>query len=218
MSALTAEELDCPLPPADLAERSMPEIELDLDNTPLWRIHRSIFGPIHYTRRSLGGIPYRFDAANDEFGVLYASPSFAACMAEGVIRDRLQGKLLPLLLDEAELSARSITALTIERSQPLRLADLTKPHLHLGMDNRVLTTTDYRGPNLWSSAIYRAYPHIEGIYFTSRFANEPSVAVFDRVRMIQRGASIPLLRFHMLPEFLDRNGIGLAAPSSPWGP
>ncbi|MCD9121692.1 RES family NAD+ phosphorylase [Cupriavidus sp. UGS-1] len=216
MSAFTAEELDCPLPPADLAERSMPEIELDLGKTPLWRIHRSIFGPIHYTRKSLGGIPYRFDAANDEFGVLYASPSFAACMAEGVIRDRLQGKLLPLLLDEAELSTRSIAALAIGRSQPLRLADLTKPHLHLGMDNRVLTTTDYRGPNLWSSAIYKAYPHIEGIYFTSRFANEPSVAVFDRVRLIQRGDSIPLLRFHMLPEFLDRNGIGLAPPSSPW--
>ena len=216
MSVLTAQALDCPLPPADLADRSMPEIELDLGRKPLWRIHRSIFGPIHYTRRSLGGIPYRFDAARDEFGVLYASPSFAACMAEAVIRDRFQGKTLPLQLDEAELSARSITALAIERSEPLRLADLTKPHLHLGMDNRVLTTTDYRGPNLWSSAIYQAYPHIEGIYFTSRFANEPSVAVFDRVRLIQRGNPIPLLHFHLLPEFLDRYKIGLAPPSSSW--
>lgn len=216
MSAVTAEELDCPLPPADLADRSMPEIQLDLSRKPLWRIHRSIFGPIHYTRKSLGGIPYRFDAARDEFGVLYASPSFPACMAEAVIRDRFQGKTLPLLLDEAELSARSVTALGLDRSQPLRLADLTQPHLHLGMDNRVLTTTDYRGPNLWSSAIYKAYPHIEGIYFTSRFANEPSVAVFDRVRLIQRGNPIPLLRFHMLPEFLDRNKIGLAPSSNCW--
>lgn len=43
---------------------------------------------------------YRFDAPNDEFGVLYASASFEVCMAEAVIRDKFIGSTLPLLLDE----------------------------------------------------------------------------------------------------------------------
>ncbi|GMG95029.1 hypothetical protein RN01_21355 [Cupriavidus sp. SHE] len=216
MPALTAEEVGCPLPPDDLAERQMPVKELDLAVTPLWRIHRSTYGPIHYNRTSTGGMPYRFDAPNDQFGVLYASPSFAACMAEAVIRDQFHGKSRPLLLDEDELTRRCISDLGTELGRPLRLADLTQPHFHLGMDNRVLTTTDYRGPNLWSAAIFDAYPGIDGIYFTSRFANEPSVAIFDRAPLIPRGAPIPLARFPLLPDFLARNDIGIAPPTDPW--
>lgn len=149
--------------------------------TLMWCIHRSIYGPIHYNRRSNGGSPYRFDALNDEFG-LYASPSFAGCMAEAVLRDRFQGQSLPLLLDEEELTQRSVSDLGTTLGRPLRLADLTQSHFHLGMDNRVLSTADYRGPNLWSRAIHASFPDLDGLYFTSRFANEPSVAIFDRAQ------------------------------------
>ncbi|WP_232346461.1 RES domain-containing protein [Cupriavidus sp. USMAA2-4] len=60
---------------------------------PLWRIHRAHLGPIHYNRRAAGATPYRFDAAGGEFGVLYASPSFAACMAEAVSFDTRRSRL-----------------------------------------------------------------------------------------------------------------------------
>lgn len=216
MQLPTAEALNCPLPPPDLADRVMPVKELDLALTQLWRIHRSVFGPIHYNRWSTGGQPYRFNAPNDEYGVLYASPSFAACMAEAVLRDRFQGKTLPLLLDEEELMGRSVSELGTELRRPLRLADLTRPHFHLGIDNRVLSTADYRGPNLWSGAIHDAYPDIDGIYFTSRFANEPSVAIFDRAPLLPRGRPVPLDRFYMLPGFLDDYNIGIAPSSDPW--
>lgn len=218
MPVLSTDELGCPPPPPDLATRVMPVKELDLAMIPLWRIHQSTYGPIHYNRKSTGGTPYRFDAANDEFGVLYASPSFAACMAEAVIRERFHGQSLPLMLDEDVLTRRSISELGTNLGRPLRLADLTQSHFHLGMDNSVLTTTaaHYRGPNLWSSAIYQAYPDIDGIYFTSRIANEQSVAIFDRAPLIPRGAPIPLARFHLLPAFLARYDIGIAPPSDPW--
>ncbi|MFP3756311.1 RES family NAD+ phosphorylase [Cupriavidus sp. SIMBA_020] len=216
MQLQTAEVLGCPLPPEDLAVRIMPVRQLDLAVTPLWRIHRSIYGPIHYNRRSTGGNPYRFDAPNDEFGVLYASPSFAGCMAEAVLRDRFQGHSLPLLLDEEELTQRSISDLGTTLNRPLQLADLTQPHFHLGMDNRVLSTADYRGPNLWSRAIHDAFPDLDGIYFTSRFANEPSVAIFDRAPMKARGGPVPLGRFYLLPGFLDTYNIGIAPPADPW--
>lgn len=216
MQALTAEELGCPLPPEDLADRVMPVKELDLGTTHLWRIHRSIYGPIHNNRRSKGGQPFRFDAPNDEFGVLYASPSFTTCMAETVVRGRFQGGSLPLLLDEEELTQRSICDLGTTLGRPLRLADLTQPHFHLGLDNRVLATEDYRGPNLWSAAIHQSYPDIDGIYFYARYGNEPSVAIFDRAPMVPRGESVPLARFHMLSVFLDNYNIGIAPPADPW--
>ncbi|NYI02783.1 RES family NAD+ phosphorylase [Cupriavidus plantarum] len=213
---LTAEALGCPLPPDDLAARAMPVRQLDLAVTPIWRIHRAIYGPIHYNRRATGGHPYRFDAPNDEFGVLYASPSFAGCMAEAVIRDRFQGHRLPLLLDEEELTQRSISELGTTLGRPLQLADLTQPHFHLGMDNRVMSTDDYRGPNLWSRAIHDAFPALDGLYFKSRFANEESVAIFDRAPMVARGGPVPLARFHLLAGFLDAYNIGIAPPTDAW--
>lgn len=216
MPPLSAEVLGCPLPPADLASRTMPVRTLDLSVTQVWRIHRSLYGPIHYNRRARGGQPYRFDAPNDEFGVLYASPSFAACMAEAVLRDRFQGQSLPMLLDEEELTQRSVSDLGTTLGRPLRLADLTQPVFHLGMDNRILSTADYRGPNLWSRAIHDAFPDLDGLYFTSRFANEPSVAIFDRAPMVARGAPVPLDRFYLLPGFLDAYHIGIAPLASPW--
>ncbi|WP_341249794.1 RES family NAD+ phosphorylase [Cupriavidus pauculus] len=216
MPVLTAEALGCPVPPQDLAARVMPVKELDPGVTELWRIHRGVYGPIHYNRRSTGGQPYRFDAPDDTFGVLYASPSFAACMAEAVVRDRFQGESLPLLLDEAELTLRCVSRLGTATNRPLRLADLTQPHFHLGMDNRILSTADYRGPNLWSAAIHAAYPDIDGLYFTSRFANEASVAIFDRVRIVAQGEPIPLAQFPLLPAFLESYDIGIAPAQDPW--
>ncbi|SPS02527.1 RES family NAD+ phosphorylase [Cupriavidus taiwanensis] len=160
----SAEDLGCPLPPADLADRRLATTTLDLERVALWRIHRAHLDPIYYNRRAPGVIQYRFDAAGGEFGVLYAASSFAACMAEAVIRERFQGLRLPLLLDEDELSSRCICRLAVDDRRPLVLADLTGPLTALGMDARVFSVTDYLGPNLWSSALHAAFPWIDGLY------------------------------------------------------
>ncbi|WP_243736879.1 hypothetical protein [Cupriavidus sp. L7L] len=65
----SAEELGCPLPPADLAERRLATKTLDLEKIALWRIHRAHLHPIHYNRRAPGVTHYRFDAAGGEFGL-----------------------------------------------------------------------------------------------------------------------------------------------------
>lgn len=181
----SAEELGCPLPPADLADRRLATKTLDIERIALWRIHRVHLDPIYYNRRAPGVTHYRFDAAGGEFGVLYAAPSFAACMAEAVIRERFQGQRLPLMLDEHELSSRCVCRLALANPRPLVLADLTGALTALGMDARVFSVTDYLGPNLWSSALHAAFPRIDGLYFHSRLAGEPSVAIFDdRARLV----------------------------------
>ncbi len=131
-------------------------------------------------------------------------------MAETVIRGSFQGGTTPLWLDEADLSTRSVSELGFEEERPLVLADLTQPLFHLGFDNRVLSVADYRGPNLWSTAIYQAFPHLDGLYFVSRFANVPCVAIFDRARLAIRGTPVPLTKHPLLEGFLDHYQISIA--------
>lgn len=213
----SAEDLGCPLPPADLADRRLTTKMLDLERVALWRIHRVHLDPIYYNRRAPGVTHYRFDAAGGEFGVLYAAPSFAACMAEAVIRERFQGQHLPLLLDEHELSSRCICRLAVADRRPLVLADLTGPLTTVGMDARVFSVTDYLGPNLWSSALHAAFPRIDGLYFQSRLAGEPSVAIFDdRAQLVLAGMPTRLFDFPGLGPYLAANQIGLAPTDDDW--
>ncbi|MDQ7979861.1 RES family NAD+ phosphorylase [Paraburkholderia sp. SARCC-3016] len=209
------EGLDCPLPPDNFIDATIPVYELNLSVTNLYRIHRRTFDPIFYNRRSASSTVYRFDAPNDEYGVLYASPSFDACMAETIMRDRYQGVGVGVqhVIHEADILSRAIAVLGVEEVRPLRLADLTGPLWHFGFDARVLTVADYTAPNRWSRAIHDNHQQLDGIYFRSRYANEVSVAIFsDRAQLVRRGESIPLHLHPSLTGFLDRFEIGIAEP------
>ncbi|HEY1042624.1 MAG TPA: RES domain-containing protein [Telluria sp.] len=198
----------CPLPPADFASRTLPVREFDCSSTPLLRIHLRANHPVFHSRRSSCREANRFDAPADEFGVLYASASFSACMAEAIVRDRYAGGPAPLVLEEFRLRLRSLSRL--EPHQPrLRLADFSAPLVGLGFSTQVLATPDYAAPNQWSLAVHRHPEQVDGIYFVSRYANEASVALFDRVPVSARGAPVPLLECAQLEGFLQQHEIAL---------
>lgn len=201
----------CPLPPENLGELQIPVYELNLAAEELLRIHRTTYGPVFYTRKSITSDRYRFDAADDEYGVLYASTNFETCMAETVIRGMFQGDFAKLEIQEADLNSRSISRLGCNRTGPLMLADLTQPLFALGGDTRITTTIDnnYATPNKWGSALFAHPQNLDGIYFLSRFTNKPAVAIFDRVKLIPRGNPILLRTSPELPLFLDRFRIRL---------
>jgi len=199
-----------PLPPPDIGTRAIPVHALNLAITDVKRIHRRVRSPIFYNCKSRSTTVFRFDAPGDEYGVLYASESFSACMAETVIRDRFIGQVAPILLSESELESRSISLLGQDAPRLLRLADFTQPLFHLGFTTEVLTDPDYEASNAWSMAMFDHPQHLDGIYFRSRYANAPSIAIFERCAVIQRGAAVPLLESPELGPFLDRYGIGLA--------
>lgn len=196
-------------PPSDFSARSIPVHELNLALTDVMRIHRSVHLPIFYNRRSASKIIFRFDAPADEYGVLYASESFSACMAETVIRDRFENQRLPIVLSETELGERSVSLLGQDTPRLLRLADLTQPLFTLGFTGQILTDPCYAVPNLWSKAVYDHPDNFDGIYFRSRYANAPSIAIFDRCSVVQRGPAVPLLASPYLGPFLDHHGIVL---------
>jgi hypothetical protein len=196
----------CPLPPADFASRELP-VRI-LDPATLMRIHPRGRDPLFYSRRSACPAANRFDAPGDEYGVLYASLSFSACMAETVIRDRFAGAAAPLVIEESRLRLRCLSLLA-PASQTLRLADLSAPLFGLGFSTQVLATPDYLAPNLWSRALHDHPARVDGIYFVSRYANAASVALFDRVRVAARGAPVPLLECEQLERFLGEHDIAL---------
>ena len=205
--------IDAPLPPANFGQAKLPVIEVNLAATNLYRVHRRSYGPIFYNRRSSSSVTFRFDAPNDEYGVLYASPSFDACLAETIFRDRFRGgdAGVARLIDERDISERSIATLGFGESRPLRLADLTQPLFHYGFDTGVLSMPDWSIPNRWSLAIHDHPLRLDGIYYRSRFANAESVAIFsDRATLVQRDQSTPLLQHPQLASFLDRYDIGIA--------
>ena len=199
-----------PLPPPDIHGRRIPVHALDFATTRVMRIHRAMYSPIFYNRRSASKDVYRFDAPDDEYGVLYASESFSACMAETVIRDRFQHQSAPILLSESMLGERSLSLLSPVSGTILRLADLTQPLFTLGFTAQILSDPDYTAPNAWSMAIFGHPQQLDGIYFRSRYANAPSIAIFDRCQLRQLGPAIPLPAFPELGPFLDAYEIGLA--------
>lgn len=206
----------CPLPPDGLRDAPLPVFELNLSVTTLYRIHRRIYDPIFYNRRSNSSQTYRFDSPDDAFGVLYASPSFDVCMAETIMRDRYLGlhAAEQRYVDERDFFERSIAMLGFSEARSLRLADLTVQLWQFGFEGQVLSVSDYRAPNRWSAAIHDNVANLDGIYFRSRYSSEPSVAVFgDRARLVQRGASIPLHQHPDTAGFLDRFNIGIADAS-----
>lgn len=196
-----------PLPPPDFHLRRLPARVLDLLSTEVMRIHRSVYSPIFYNRRSTSTTIFRFDAPNDEYGVLYASESFSACMAETVIRDKFVNQPMPTLLTEPELAIRSVSILGQDAPRLLRLIDFTKPLVTLGFTGQVVSDPDYHASNRWSKAVFDHPGNFDGIYFLSRYANQPSIAIFDRCPLIQHGPAVPLLSSPHLGPFLDEYDI-----------
>jgi hypothetical protein len=201
---------DFPIPPADFKDRKIPIKELDLRIAPLLRIHRAENDPVFFNRPNETGTRYRFDAPDDEFGVLYAAQSFDVCFAETVIRGRFEEGALPLMIAESELTSRCISSLVTTGGKKLVLADMTKMLLHVGIDTRISTTIDYRGPSLWSAEIYKHGKNFDGIYFLSRSGAGPAVAVFSRITLQTVGPSTSLVEWPALPDFLDRYEIGVS--------
>lgn len=128
--------LSCPMPPANFSERPLPLCELNLSASALYRIHRTSYGPMFFNRRSTSSTVFRFDAPEDEYGVLYASQSFEACMAETVIRDRFEDGAWPLVVDHSELASRSVSSLGLSVPRALRLANLASPLLVWGLQRK----------------------------------------------------------------------------------
>lgn len=205
--------MTCPRPPSDFTTRPIPIKTLNLAATTLYRIHKTANGAMYWNRPFDHKSRFRFDAPNQEFGMLYAALTFSACMFETVVRDKFQNKTLPLLIDESELSVRSVAQIGLDDPRSLRLADFTASLTVVGGSIAIMAIDDYEIPNEWALAVFQHIEKVDGIYFQSRYSNDVCVALFDHVPAVQRGNSTALLSFPELDAFLSQYNIAIP-PSS----
>jgi hypothetical protein len=157
-----------PPPPADLDTRTLPVVELSVDEQ-LVRAYKLKNTPEFYDRTSRS----RFAAPDGEFGVMYAARRAHGAFAETLLR-------VPGLVQVSDLQARGFAFFRLLRA--LRLAQLCGRGLApLGATAEVTSTADYGLSQRWALALWAHHDHVDGIAYMSRHDNhEWCYALFDR--------------------------------------
>ena len=159
---------DLPLPTAVLARRKPIITPL---TGPFFRIYRTV----HKTPMFFGKtLDYRFDSANGDCGVLYASPAL-----EGAFVETFMQELGRTSVSLKELHERPVAL--IHANRPLRFVDLYAKggQMRLGLDGRICTGS-YAVAQAWSDALRQHPEKPDGILFPSRHElSVPSCAIFE---------------------------------------
>ena len=201
-----------PAPPDHLDRIDLPRVTIN--PAELLRLFPLRKSPIHFRVAKRGRKAYRFDAPNEEFGVMYCAFTLEVCFAETLLRTRAYQTPAnqPTLIDETELRAKGVAQLRGSAGQPLILADLTGSGLaRLHADGSISTALRYSVPRQWALALWKHPQHIDGIRYVSRFMNSQlAVALFDRCEdgLIAHQMQ-PLVDHPDLPRILDLFNVGI---------
>jgi hypothetical protein len=191
------------LPPPPVLERLPPLLEA---RGPFFRIHPRERRALHFGRTAR----WRFDGPGGRYGVLYAAEDLDGAFVETFLRMPGQRGVV----SRGDLALRAVSSLGARR--PLRLVDLTGPHLaRLRVDASLFTSTDYARTQAWSEAFWRHPDAPDGLRYRSR--HDPArlaVALFDRAEsaLRERAVANPLTDpafAGRLAEVLDRYGAAL---------
>ncbi len=118
---------EAPPPPADLHRRHLPFVEISAGE-PLYRVHRTTFGPVFYGPGPGNPPSFRFDCLSGRFGVLYIAPGPDAAMIETLLRNPQR-----LTVGYKEIKERSLSILQADRT--LRLVEAMGENLSRTRDD-----------------------------------------------------------------------------------
>jgi RES domain-containing protein len=174
-------------------------------NGPFFRIYREKHKSPMFFGKTLD---FRFDSANGDCGVLYASPVLAGAFVETFMQE-----LGRTSVSIKELRQRPVAL--IHPRRPLRFIDLFAKggQMRLGLDGRICTGS-YAVAQAWSDALRRHPEKPDGILFPSRHElSLPSCAIFETVESElrwERWGSLDEPKFaHELSTLLAMGVIGL---------
>ncbi len=147
-----------------------------------------MFGRIYLGRYpaalGFGKTPSRFSdprrrIAANRFGVLYLGENVKVCFLEAVLRDRRDGAIGDLPMEEAELHARRYAS--IEVANPLEMVDLRDDRaIVMGVPTDVAKASSQTLARAWSLAFHEHPQKPDGIIYPSRLDGHTDLAVFDR--------------------------------------
>ncbi|WP_011578839.1 MULTISPECIES: RES family NAD+ phosphorylase [Chelativorans] len=196
-------------PPVDFG-RARLEIETIPPGQTFGRIYWSTYpDPLGY-----GKSPSRFSdprrrVAVNRFGVLYLGDSVKVCFLEAVLRDRREGFVDDLPIDEVELTQRRYAEITT--TAELRLVDLRGDKaVRMGVPTDVVGAQRQSLARRWSVAFYEHPSQPDGIIYPSRLNGATNLAIYDRATpKIQAKRVMTLLGAPGLAKVLDAFRVGL---------
>ena len=166
-------------PPPDFGRAKL-EIETISPGQTFGRIYWSTYpDPLGY-----GKSPSRFSDPRrrvdaNRFGVLYLGDSLKVCFLETVLRDRREGLVDDLPIDEAELTQRRYAE--IATTANLRLVDLRADNaVRMGVPTDVVRAQRQNLARRWSVAFYEHPSKPDGIIYPSRLNGATNLAIYDR--------------------------------------
>jgi len=176
------------------------------------RIYRTIFpDPL-----GCGKGPSRFSdprplPPEERFGLVYMGASTKVCFLEALLRDRRDGRVGPVLLDEEDFRSRSIADIAVRI--PLTLLDLTGDGpVRMGVPSEVVRGTDQRLARQWAVAFFEHPLGVDGILYPSRLNTEMNVALFETARQKLAVVSVsPLVLDADLPGILRHFDVAIAS-------
>jgi hypothetical protein len=197
-------------PPPDF-ERAKLEIEMIPRGRTFGRIYWSTFSdPLGYGKSpSRFSDPRRRVAAN-RFGVLYLGDSLKVCFVETVLRDRREGLVDDLPIDEVELTQRLYAE--IVTTAKLRLVDLRGDNaVRMGVPTDVVRAKRQTSARRWSVAFHEHPSRPDGIIYPSRLNGATNIAIYDRsIGKLQPKRVMTLLGAPGLAQVLDDFKVALA--------
>ena len=116
---------------------------------------------------------------SNRFGVIYLGQTLTVCFLEAVLRDRRDGLVTDLILEERELELRLYAE--IEVLAPLRLVDLRQNGaVAMGVPSDVHHGSRHTLARAWSVAFHAHAQIPDGILYPSRLNGQLNVALYDR--------------------------------------
>ncbi|WP_352850901.1 RES family NAD+ phosphorylase [Mesorhizobium sp. M0437] len=171
-----------------------------------WSTYRDPLG--HGKSPSRFSDPRRRVDAN-RFGVLYLGDSLKVCFLETVLRDRREGILDDLPVEEVELTRRRFAE--IATTADLRLVDLRGDNaVRMGVPTDVIRAQRQNLARRWSLAFHEHPSQLDGIIYPSRLNGGTNLAIYDRaIPKLQAKRVLTLLGAPGLAQVLEDFRVGL---------
>ena len=190
---------------------------LEIETIPPGRTFGRIYWSTYPDPLGYGKSPSRFSdprrrVAANRFGVLYFGDSLKVCFLEAVLRDRREGLVDDLPIDEVELTQRRYAEITT--TADLRLVDLRGDNaVRMGVPTDVVRAQRQNLARRWSAAFYEHPSKPDGIMYPSRLNGATNLAIYDRATgKLQPKRVVTLLSApglaQVLEGFQSRFGVG----------
>ncbi len=166
-----------PAPPRPLytpgADFNQPTIPVTRQPRRTWfRVHRSSAAAVQFGIRS----HHRFSHANCPFPLLDVAASIPACLWECFGDDVFGGRRV---ISTARWTGCSLSQITVPQ---LKVCAVSQEPTRdaMGVDKASLLATDLSIPQAWGLAVQQHPAAFDAIKYSSRFIDQPCLALFDR--------------------------------------